>query len=73
MVLVFGLWHHLMDIYQVCSNNAPGPKMGPPWGHVLHRRIYGKYENNLIGWNHKAWSLDIWYVALTSRPLPRVF
>ena len=27
--LIFGLWHHLVDLYQVCSNTAPGAKNGP--------------------------------------------
>ena len=27
--LIFGLQHHLVDLYQVCSNNAPGDKNGP--------------------------------------------
>ena len=26
--LIFGMEHHLVDLYQVCSNNAPGVKNG---------------------------------------------
>ena len=26
--LIFGMWHHLVDLYQVCSNNAIGAKPG---------------------------------------------
>ena len=25
-VLIFDMQHHLVDLYQVCSNNAPGGK-----------------------------------------------
>ena len=43
--LIFGMWHHLVDLYQVCSSNTPGPKMAPPWGSkVLHRLIQGKCD-----------------------------
>ena len=42
--LIFGLWHHLVDLYQVCSNLPLGLKMGPPRGpHILHRLIKGNY------------------------------
>ena len=30
--LVFGMQLHLVDIYQVCSNYAPGAKIGPTPG-----------------------------------------
>ena len=36
--LLFGMKHHLVDLYQVCSNDTPGAKNGPPhWSHILHR------------------------------------
>ena len=39
-VLIFGMLHFLVDLYQVCSNYAPGAKNGPALGsHVLHRLI----------------------------------
>ena len=39
-VLIFGLYHHLWELYQVCSNNAPEVKNGPvPGSHVLDRLI----------------------------------
>ena len=28
-VLIFGIQHHLVDYYQVCSNYATGAKKGP--------------------------------------------
>ena len=37
---IFGMKHHLVNLYQVCLNNNPGAKNGSPWGsHVLHRLI----------------------------------
>ena len=43
LVLIFGMKHHLVNLYQVCSNYIPGAKNGPPSGsHVLHRPIYKK-------------------------------
>ena len=27
--LIFDMWHLLVDLYQVCSNDAPGVKTGP--------------------------------------------
>ena len=30
--LIFGMQHHLVDLYQVCSNYAPGAKNGPATG-----------------------------------------
>ena len=36
--LILGMKHHLVDLYQLCSNDAPGAKNGPtPRSHVLHR------------------------------------
>ena len=38
--LIFGMKHHLVNLYQVCSNFIPGAKNDLPWGHnVLHRPI----------------------------------
>ena len=43
--LIFAVEHQLVDLYQVCSNYAPGAKNGPTLGsHVLHRLIMGKHE-----------------------------
>ena len=36
--LIFGLKHHLVDLYQFCSNYAPGANNEPARGsHILHR------------------------------------
>ena len=35
--LIFGMKHHLVYLYQVCSNYIPWVKNGPaPGSHVLH-------------------------------------
>ena len=47
---MFGMKHHPVNLYQVCSNYIPGAKNGLALGpHVLHRLIQGKKK-----WNHKA-------------------
>ena len=41
--LIFGMKHHLVDLYQVSSNWTPGVKMATPQGsHALLRLIYGE-------------------------------
>ena len=41
--LIFGMKHHLENLYQVVQIISLGPKMAPRQGsHVLHRPIYGK-------------------------------
>ena len=38
--LIFGMKHHLVNLYQVCSNNTPGARKGlAPGSNVLHRLI----------------------------------
>ena len=38
--LMFGAKHHLVDLYQVCSNLIPAAKNGPaPGSHVSQRPI----------------------------------
>ena len=39
--LVFGMQHHLVDLYKVDLNYAPG-------GHIFHRLIQGKHEKLLV-------------------------
>ena len=35
--LIFGMKHHLVNLYEVCSYYIPGAKNGPvPGSHVLH-------------------------------------
>ena len=73
-VLILGMKHHLMDLYQVCSNYAPWANNCPTTGVSCLTLAYrGKTWKNLLVWNHKAYSLDILYVASPSRPLPSLF
>ena len=30
--LIFGMYHNIVDLYQVCSNYAPDAKIGPTPG-----------------------------------------
>ena len=48
--LIFAILHHLVDLFKVCANYAPGARNGPVLGsHVLHRHIHvqGKHEKIL--------------------------
>ena len=48
-VLIFSMYHHLVYLFQVCSNYAPGAENGPtPGSHVLHRLIYGKKRKKIF-------------------------
>ena len=42
--LIFGMWHLLVDLYQVYSNDAPGVKTGPAPGvtSLKHSNKQGK-------------------------------
>ena len=42
--LIFGIKHHLIDLYQACSKYAPVAKMASPKG---HRFYIGLYEGHL--------------------------
>ena len=41
--------------------------------HRLKIDFRDKNFKNLLVWNHKAYTLDIWYVESPSRPLPSLF
>ena len=47
--LIFGMWHLLVDLYQVCSNYvlSLGPKMTPPRGHMFYIVLYWENIKNL--------------------------
>lgn len=40
--LVFGLWHYLVGLYQVCSNYLPGANTGPARGYKFLIEIYNE-------------------------------
>ena len=43
--LVFSVWHLVVNLYQVCSNVAPGVKTGPDrWGGVAFLDIETKKD-----------------------------
>ena len=56
--LIFGMKHHLVNLYKVCSNYIPWAKNGPPRGHMFYIDLYrGKYEKIFL-------SESIWLRAL---------
>ena len=43
--LIFGMKHHLVNFYQVCSNYIPGAKMTCPQGNMFYIDLYrGKHD-----------------------------
>ena len=40
--LIFGMKHHLVNLYQVCSNYIPWAKNGPPGGNMFYIAYIGK-------------------------------
>ena len=53
-----------MVVYQVCSNSDPRVQIGPVY--------VEKYKKNLLE-NHLDQTLEIWYIALPSGPIPSLF
>ena len=46
ITVIFGIKHHLVDLFEICSNNAPGAKVGSAMGsHVLHIFIQGRHKD----------------------------
>ena len=54
--LIFGMKHHLVDLYPVCSNFAPGAKIGPTPGvtPAFNRYLYVSVKQNL---GEQFWAL----------------
>ena len=50
--MIFGMKHHLVNagvnLYQVCSNDIPGAKNGPPRGHMFYLGLYRENIKNLL-------------------------
>ena len=40
--LIFGMEHHLLNLYQVCSNYVPGAKNDRSGGHMFYIALYRK-------------------------------
>ena len=59
--LIFGMKHHQMNLYQVCSNYTPWAKNGPtPGGHMLY-----------IGLNREKYEKI--FLSETMRPRAMIF
>ena len=47
--LIFGMQHHLVDLYQTCSNFTPGAKNGPAPGVTCFTKAYiGKHIEKIF-------------------------
>ena len=57
--LIFGMKHHLVDLYQVCSNNAPGWKWPCPRGHIFYVGLYRKHMKTYFCLKQSG--LESWY------------
>ena len=44
--LIFGMYHHLVDLYQSCSSYPLGPIMAPNQGHMFYIGLYRKIHEN---------------------------
>ena len=48
-VLIFGMYNHLVDFYQVCSNCPPGAKNCPvPGGHIFYIGLYREKHGKIV-------------------------
>ena len=45
--LLFGMSHHLVDLYQVCSSYSPWVKIAPPLGSIVSLFYIGLYRENV--------------------------
>ena len=46
--LIFGMTHQQVDLYQVCSNYAPGAKNGLVWGHMFYIGLYSEKHGKIF-------------------------
>ena len=46
--LIFGMKHHIVDFYQVCSNYTPGAKNGPARGHMFFISLYREQHEKIL-------------------------
>ena len=58
--LIFGLKHHLVNLYQVCSNYIPGTENGLPWGHMFYIGLYREKHEKI-------------FMSETTRPIALIF
>ena len=45
--LIFGMKHHLVSLYQICSNYFPGIN-GPPRGHMFYIGLYREKHEKIV-------------------------
>ena len=45
---IFGMKHHLVKIYQVCSDYIPGTTTGPPKGHMFYIGLYREKHEEIF-------------------------
>jgi hypothetical protein len=68
---LFGMKHHLVRVYQVCSNNSPGVKIGPALGVIDFPYLYTvKTLKNLLLKNSNSFNLDFWHETFSGGCLP---
>ena len=46
--LIFGTKHHLVNLYQVCSNYIPVAKIGPSMGHMFYIGLYRENREKIF-------------------------
>ena len=71
--LLFGMKHHLVNLYQVCSNYIPGAKNCPDPRVTCFIYLYWEKHEKILSETIWPKSLDIWYEASPSGPLPSLF
>ena len=70
---MLGMKHHLVDLYQACSNYAPVAKNGPTPGDMFYIGSHkGKHDKFFLS-DTTMTSLYIKYVASPSRPISSLF
>ena len=46
--LIFGMYHHLVDLYQVCLKMPQGAKMARPRGHMFYIGLYRENHEKIV-------------------------
>ena len=58
--LIFGMKHHLVDFYQVCSNYTLEPKVASPGSHMFYIGLYREQHKKI-------------FLSETTRPRAMIF
>ena len=71
--LIFGIWQCLGVFYKDCSNYG---SWGQNWpclgGQMVYIELYRENYKNLLLWNHKAYSFNIWHYCIDKTHWPKV-